>query len=108
MASLAAPVRIEDYDFYDEASCYPVYERLQREQPVYYYEPLDTWVLSKYEDVRHVSRTPNAFTSTQGLTLNEIRLARSGAGKSLERFFDSPASLSSRSTRHGTGSSSRQ
>ena len=108
MTSLAAPVRIEDYDFYDEASCYPVYERLQRDQPVYYYEPLDTWVLTKYEDVRHVSRTPNTFSSARGLTLNEIRLARSGAGKSLERFFDPPASSSSRLTRRATGSSSRR
>jgi cytochrome P450 len=93
MASPAEPVRIEDYDFYDEANCYPVYEWLQRQQPVYYYEPLDTWVLSKYEDVRHVSRTPNTFSSTRGLTLNEIRLARSGAGKSLERFFDPSGEL---------------
>jgi cytochrome P450 len=93
MTSLEEPVRIEDYDFYDNASCYPVYERLQRERPVYYYEPLDMWVLSKYDDVRHVSRTPNTFSSTRGLTLNEIRLARSGAGKSLERFFDPAGEL---------------
>jgi cytochrome P450 len=93
MASLTAPVRIEDYDFYDEASCYPAYEWLQREQPVYYYEPLDTWIVAKYEDVRHVSRTPGSYTSTRGLTLNEIRLARSGAGKSLERFFDPAGEL---------------
>ena len=93
MTPLSATVRIEDFDFYDEASCYPVYEWLQREHPVYYYEPLDAWVLSKYEDVRHVSRTPETFSSARGLTLNEIRLARSGAGKSLERFFDPAGEL---------------
>src|ERR1700722_2412646 len=93
MASLTAPVRIEASDFYDEATCYPACEWLQRDNPVYYSDPLDTWILPKYEDVRHVSRTPGSYTSTRGLTLNEIRLARSGAGKSLERFFDPAGEL---------------
>lgn len=93
MTPLSDRVRIEDDDFYDEENCYPIYEWLQREHPAFYYEPLDVWVLTKYEDVRYVSRTPSIFSSTGGLTLNELRLTRGGAGNVLERFFDPAGEL---------------
>jgi cytochrome P450 len=92
MTTTADGVNIEDFDFYDESQ-FDVYARLQREAPVYYYEPLDTFVVSKYEDVRHISRTPEVFSNTGALTLNMIRIERSGAGKSLEQFFDASGEM---------------
>lgn len=80
-------IDLENFDFYDDGQ-FAAYEWLQREAPVYYYEPLDTWVVSRYEDVRHVGSTPEIFSNTGALSLNMIRLARSGAGNSLQRFFD--------------------
>lgn len=92
MTTTADRVDIENVDFYGEDQ-FAVYEWLQSAAPVYYYEPLDTFIVSKYEDVRHVSRTPSVFSNTGALTLNMIRLARSGAGKSLEQFFDASGEM---------------
>lgn len=72
---LADLVRIEDPAFYAEDP-YPVLARLRREAPVFWYAPLRTWVLSKYDDIKYVSRTPELFTSTKGLLLNDIRLGQ--------------------------------
>ena len=87
MTNTVPAIDIESFDFYDDEQ-FEAYAWLQREAPVYYYEPLDTWVVSRYEDVRYVGSTPELFSNTGALTLNMIRLARSGDGNSLDRFFD--------------------
>ena len=86
-AQITPSIDLESFDFYGPDQ-FPSYEWLQREAPVFYYEPLDTWVVSRYEDVRYVGSTPEVFSNTGALSLNMIRVARSGAGNSLERFFD--------------------
>ena len=86
MTTLPA-IDLEDVDFYGPGQ-FEAYRWLQSEAPVYYYEPLDTWVVSRYEDVRYVGSTPELFSNTGALSLNMIRIARSGAGNSLDRFFD--------------------
>ena len=53
MSDLASLVRLEDPNFYLDDP-HPVLQRIRREDPVFYYEPLDMWVMSKYEDIRHV------------------------------------------------------
>jgi cytochrome P450 len=85
-------VRVEDKAFYDGGQ-FEIYRRLQVENPVFYYEPLDLFVLSKYADIRHVARTPELFSSTGGLSLSELRLAASGANRSRERLFDPSGEL---------------
>jgi cytochrome P450 len=85
--ALAPRIDLESFDFYGPDQ-YEAYDWLQREAPVYYYEPLDTWVVSRYEDVRYVGTTPELFSNTAALSLNMIRIAQSGAGNSLDRFFD--------------------
>jgi cytochrome P450 len=72
MSDLAKLVRLEDPSFYLDDP-YPVLQRLRREEPVFYYEPLNMWVMSKYEDIRHVGRTPEIFSSHDGITLNDFR-----------------------------------
>lgn len=88
MTDLASLVQIEDPEFYI-SDPFPVLARLRSEAPVFYYEPLDTWVLSKYEDVRYASRTPGIFSSTGGIVLSE---AKYGSGV-MESFFPADAAL---------------
>ena len=66
-------VRIEDPDFYSEGRR-EIYERLHRDSPVFYYDPLDIFVLSKHADIREAARRPDIFSSGQGLHLHQLRL----------------------------------
>ncbi|HEX3460023.1 MAG TPA: hypothetical protein VHT49_03890, partial [Acidimicrobiales bacterium] len=69
---LAELIQIEDPAFYAEDP-FPIFERMRREVPVFYYEPLDTWVLTRYEDIRMVGRSPEIFSNQGGILLNDIR-----------------------------------
>jgi cytochrome P450 len=69
-------VRLEDPDFYFEGRR-ESYERLHAECPVYYYEPLDLFVLTKHEDIREAARRPEIFSSSRGLHLHQLRLTPS-------------------------------
>ena len=66
-------IRIEDPDFYFEGRR-ESYERLHAESPVFYYEPLDVFVLTKHEDIRQAARRPEVFSSAHGLHLHQLRL----------------------------------
>src|SRR5438034_1261967 len=50
---------------------YPIYQRLRAEAPVFWYEPGEYWALSKYDDVKLVSRDPALFSSNYGLRPTE-------------------------------------
>jgi cytochrome P450 len=65
-------VRIDDPAFY-LGDPFPVYAHLRRHQPVYRYESLHTWALSKYEDIRQVSRNGVLFSSARGIQLNDFK-----------------------------------
>ncbi|MGO8257737.1 cytochrome P450 [Rhizobium ruizarguesonis] len=41
---------------------FPVFERLQREAPIFWDDALFAWVVSKYIDCRHVLQRPDKFT----------------------------------------------
>ena len=69
----ADDVRIEDPDFYFEGRR-ESYERLHAESPVFYYEPLDVFVLTKHEDIRQAARRPEVFSSAHGLHLHQLHL----------------------------------
>jgi cytochrome P450 len=73
MTALTDDVRLEDPNFYFEDRR-EAYERLQAEQPVFYYEPLDVFVLTKHEDIRQAGRYPEIFSSSHGLHLHQLRL----------------------------------
>jgi cytochrome P450 len=66
-------VRLEDPDFYF-AGRREMYDRLHAEQPVFHYEPLDVFVLTKHEDIREAARHPERFSSSRGLHLHQLRL----------------------------------
>ena len=42
---------------------YPLLHRMRAEQPVYWYAPLSTWMVTRYDDVASVLRDPVRFSS---------------------------------------------
>jgi cytochrome P450 len=83
---LADLVKIEDPSFYDNAV--PIYQRLQNEAPVFYYAPLDIFVLTKHEDMRFAAQRKDIFSPTGGLLLSEIMYKDPEEAKLLDVFFD--------------------
>jgi cytochrome P450 len=65
-------VRLEDPAFY-LGNPFPIYRRLRREEPIFFYKPLATRVVTRYADVRYVLRNAATFSSAQGLTLTDAR-----------------------------------
>jgi cytochrome P450 len=43
---------------------YPLYARAQREAPIFFSPLFDTWVVTRYEDVRAILRDPKRFSSS--------------------------------------------
>jgi cytochrome P450 len=79
-------VKIEDPAFYDNAV--PIYQRLQNEAPVFYYAPLDIFVLTKHEDLRFAAQRKDIFSPTGGMLLTEIMYKDPDDAKLLDVFFD--------------------
>jgi cytochrome P450 len=63
-------------DFFDDP--YETYRWLRDDRPAYYNERYGFWALSRYEDVILASRDWQTFTSTKGITLDQ--LAAEGLG----------------------------
>jgi cytochrome P450 len=89
-ADLAALVRLEDPRFY-ENDVDAVYRRLRDEDPVFYYPPLDLFVVSRYADIRDVAARPREFSSASGLLLTEYRHALTASSSFIDDFFDPKA-----------------
>ena len=54
-----------------EADPYPIYEQLREEQPVCFVESVGLWLVTRWDDVQHVDKTPQLFTGeTEPSTLN--------------------------------------
>ena len=51
---------------------FPVYRWLREEAPVYHNEELGFWAVSRYDDCIEVHRDVAAFTSTRGLTIDQL------------------------------------
>jgi cytochrome P450 len=85
-------IPFEDPNFY-VGDPYPVFARLQREQPVYYYEPLDVFVLTKLDDIREAARQAELFSSGHGLFLNDLRMMKDHVGETsvFDGFFPTDA-----------------
>jgi cytochrome P450 len=66
----------DDPDWY-LGDVHAAYEWLRRESPVHRYEPNDCWLVSRYEDVRRVSRDPATFCSGRGILVHDpVRAGR--------------------------------
>ena len=54
-----------------ERDPYPAYPRLRAEEPVAWVPAVQLWLVTRYDDVRHVDQTPEVFTAaTDPSTLN--------------------------------------
>lgn len=54
-----------------ERDPYPVYERLREQEPVSWVPAVQLWLVTRYDDVRHVNLSPEVFTAaTEPSTLN--------------------------------------
>jgi cytochrome P450 len=54
-----------------ESDPYPIYARLRAEEPVCFVESVGLWLVTRWDDVQHVDRTPETFTGeTEPSTLN--------------------------------------
>ena len=51
---------------------YPTYARLREEAPCYHNAEMDFWVLSRFDDVLDGYRDWERFTSTKGISLEEV------------------------------------
>ena len=62
---------IDDPEFYLEDPR-PIYARLRREAPVFWYERTGVWALSRYADICSTERQATLFTSTRGAFMGQI------------------------------------
>ena len=85
MSELAELIRFEDPKFFLD-NPYPILQRLRKEEPVFYYEPMDIWLVSKYEDIRFVGSKPDLFSSHEGIHVSDFRLGDK-AGEATKAFF---------------------
>jgi cytochrome P450 len=70
-----------EFDPYSEAffeDPWDVYRWLRDEAPVYHHEGLGFWAVSRYDDCVEVHRDTATFTSTRGVTLDQLRSAAFG------------------------------
>ena len=94
MDNLAALAKIDDPTFYNDP--YGVYARMRAEEPVLKYEPLNIWVLSKYDDIRAAARQPEIYSNTGGIFLTD---AIEGDSVADEYFGDDGELISSLAAR---------
>ncbi|MFC8831516.1 cytochrome P450 [Streptomyces sp. NPDC057137] len=83
MLDLKSVVDLQKPSFYTDDP-WPVYAQMRAQAPVFHYEDLNVWVVSKFNDVRYVATHPELFTSTQGAFLNDARMGEN----IVDMFFD--------------------
>jgi cytochrome P450 len=80
--------RIDDPAWYVEQDPYPILADLRRNDPVCYLPHLDTFLITRYADIRHIGRTPEIYSSAQGMLLNDVKY-----GNVANSFFPEGAEL---------------
>src|ERR1700712_4338930 len=75
-------------DFFDDP--YETYGRLRDEAPCYYNEQYGFWALSRYDDVVLASRNWQTYTSTKGITLDQLAEADFGLCSPVSIIFMAP------------------
>jgi cytochrome P450 len=86
MTSVAAEVPIEDPHFY-MGNPWPTFARMREEDPFYYYEPLDCFVLTRVADIR-AALSSSSLVSSRGIFLNDWKYAaQAGDSTVTDSFF---------------------
>src|SRR5690606_20004706 len=85
--STVATGGLEDIDLSDPhfyaGDPHPTFARLRAEAPVFWSERGGFWALSKFEDVRHVGRSTDLFSSARGTLISDAG-DRDGNGPHME------------------------
>src|SRR5262245_20837614 len=66
MATSQSPPTLEGFNPFSAdylADPPPLYQRAHRDQPVFYYAPLDVWMITRYDDVHRVLTDSATFSS---------------------------------------------
>ena len=86
-SGLNEQIRIDDPNFYLDDP-WPIFARMQSEDPFHYVPELDTFVVTRYADIKHIASDPAVFVNSQGLFLNDLKY-RAQAGDELltDSFF---------------------
>jgi cytochrome P450 len=75
----AGLIPFERADFYS-GNPFPTFGILREEDPVHYRQDLNTWFLTRYDDIVTVSRDPRHFSSASGVLLEQIAGGRGSTG----------------------------
>jgi cytochrome P450 len=67
----APALRVDDPAFYDD-DVFATYAWYRRNSPVHLVEDLSTWVLTRYDDIRYVAKTPTLFSVSHGVLINDV------------------------------------
>jgi cytochrome P450 len=78
-------IRLGESDFHTYGA-HAAFAELRHSDPVHLYQPLDTWIVTKYDDIRAVSRDATHFSVARGIDVSSIRL---GELSSAEMFGES-------------------
>jgi cytochrome P450 len=70
--------RFEESDFY-LGDPHATYRRLRREDPVHWYDEGKFWVVTKHDDIKHISTHPRLFSSRRIAILSGLVENRDGA-----------------------------
>ena len=69
---MSEPLAFNPFSYEMHEDPYPTYERLREEAPCYHNEEMAFWVLSRFDDVLEGYRDWENFTSTKGVSLEEV------------------------------------
>lgn len=70
IAAAELEIEITKPGFFLEPDYFEVLARLRRDAPVFRSEP-NTWLISRYDDIRAISRDPARFSSARGVLVND-------------------------------------
>jgi hypothetical protein len=76
-----ARIRLGESDFHTFAA-HAAFAELRRTDPVHLYRPLDTWIVTKYADIRAASRDSDHYSVAKGIDVSSIRLGELSANSS--------------------------
>ena len=69
--SLPADLNLNNPELFQNNEAHDIFRMLRREDPVFWNEGGDTfngfWAITKYEDIRYISRNPEMFISSKGI-----------------------------------------
>jgi len=73
MTLTASAVYFDPFDLDIKANPYGIYRRLRDEAPLYYNEPHDFYLVSRFDDVLRFFNDRTSFISSKGMTIDQIR-----------------------------------